>query len=366
MAANFESKKILYAASTESHLKNFHMPYIAELRKKNRVFTMATGNAVDFSIAFHKSFFSFGNLKSILRIRSILKRERFDAVILHTTLAAFLIRAAMIGLRRRPFVLNVVHGYLFPSKPKRLSDRILLLCESLLRGKTDEIAVMNAEDLLIATEHKLCCGRVFSIRGMGITLSDVVPDKDLTLRASLVGHGPAFVCGFVGELSRRKNQMFLIHAVSKLRERGIPIQLLLIGEGGLRETLEKEIATLGLKDVIYLCGARSPILPYLSVIDLYLSASISEGLPFNVMEAMSCGLPIVASNTKGQVDLLGGTDAVLYPASDMDAFCDAVQQVYQSKRYGVGSVIYPEISNYRLDAVFEENIQQFTVGMELL
>ncbi len=363
MAEKIESKKILYAASTVSHLKNFHMPYLSGLREHHQVLTMAAGEGVDFSIAFHKSFFSFKNLKSIAQIRTILKRERFDAVILHTTLAAFLIRTAMIGLRHRPFVLNVVHGYLFPVKPKKLSDRILLLCEQILRGKTDEIAVMNAEDLSICARHRLCRGRVFSIRGMGISMPDAIPNKDSALRAALVENDPAFVCSFVGELSRRKNQSFLIRAAAKLRERGIPIRLLLIGEGAMREELEREIEALDLQKSVRLCGTCSPITPYLALTDLYVSASMSEGLPFNIMEAMSCGLPIVASDTKGQVDLLSDTDAVLYPLSDIEAFCNAVEQIYQSKRYGVGSAVYPKISSYRLDAVFEENIHQFTEGL---
>ena len=157
--------KLLYVASTQSHLEHFHQPYIDTLKKKYEVLTMATGESVDLPVVFDKHFFSFRNLRSILHIRKILRRERFDAVILHTTLAAFLVRAAMLGTRHRPYVMNVVHGYLFGEGVTGLKERILLFCERLMRSKTDDIAVMNREDERIAKEHGLCRGNVYFING---------------------------------------------------------------------------------------------------------------------------------------------------------------------------------------------------------
>lgn len=352
--------KLLYVASTQSHLERFHQPYIAELRKGAQVFTMATGKDVDFSILFDKHFFSVSNLKSILQIRKILRREQFDAVLIHTTLAAFLVRSAMLGMRNRPYVLNVVHGYLFPKKLGGMKDRVLLLCERLLCKKTDDIAVMNAEDLEIANENRLCCGNVKWIDGMGITIDPTVPTPESTLRKQYAAGEKDLVCTFVGELSGRKNQGFLIRAAKKLADEGLPIRLLLVGEGGEREALEEEIKQAHMEKKVFLLGNREPVLPYLAITDLYVSASRSEGLPFNVMEAMSCGLPIVASDTKGQNDLLSAES--LYLLDDMDAFCNAVRRVYEKGNYGVGSHTYPNLEKYRLNAVFEHNMDVLCAG----
>ena len=354
--------KILYVASTASHLRRFHAPYLAELKKNFDVYTMATGENVDFPILFDKHFFSFANLRSIFKIRKILKQEHFDAVLLHTTLAAFLVRAAMLLSRKRPYVLNVVHGYLFSKDQKGIKDRVLLLCEKLLRNKTDDIAVMNAEDLEIAQKHRLCRGRVDFINGMGVDGFWELPHPDPALRASFAATEQELLCTFVGELSGRKNQIFLIRALKALRDSGIPARLLLVGEGGERETLEAEIAALSLQNAVFLTGNREPVTPYLAISDLYVSASRSEGLPFNVMEAMLCGLPIVASATKGQTDLLTDMPNSLYPLDDTDAFCRLVKAVYVQKNYGVGSRSYPVLSRYRLSSVFEKNIDVLTRG----
>jgi len=346
--------KLLYVASTASHLQRFHVPYLEALAKDAEVRTMATGASVDFSIPFDKHFFSLSNLWNIFRIRKILKRERFDAVVLNTTLAAFLVRCAMIGMRRCPYVLNVVHGYLFSKNAHGLKDRVMLWCEKMLWKKTDDIAVMNAEDLEIAQKHRLCRGRVDFIDGMGVPGFAETPLPDADLRASFALEDE-ILCSFVGELSARKNQIFLIRAVKRLRDEGLPVKLLLVGEGAERKTFEKEISRLSLENAVFLTGNREPVTPYLAVSDLYVSASRCEGLPFNVMEAMACGLPIVASATKGQTDLLEGSEASLYSLDDVSAFCVAVRKTVEAGKLGVNANVYPSLEKYRLSAVFDQN-----------
>lgn len=356
---SMKKPKILYAASTAQHLRRFHQPYIKELGREHDVYLMATeGEGIDFPIPFAKSFFSPQNLRSVHRIRKILKAEQFDLIIVHTTLAAFLIRAATFGLKKRPRLINVVHGYLFSMPIKGLKSRILLLCEKLMRGKTDALAVMNREDLLIAEKYALTKGKIHFINGMGVDFSSAETAKEESLRASYTSKD-GILCTFVGELSARKNQIFLIRAIHALRRKGIPASLLLLGGGSERKRLEEEILDLGLSDCVFLEGNREPILPYLAATDLYVSASVSEGLPFNVMEAMSLGLPVWLSDTKGQKDLMIDTPQKLYPLNDMDAFCRGIEEIYEKKEWGIGRCEYPLLKQYRLENVFRENTKIF-------
>ena len=115
---------------------------------------------------------------------------------------------------------------------------------------------------------------------------------------------------------------------------------------------------------VFLIGAVSEVLPYLCAADFYLSASRSEGLPFNVMEAMAVGLPIAASEVKGQTDLLAESEALLYPAENLDALCDAVERMIASGVRGVGSCHYPQLSRYRLCEVVDENLAVLRDGWE--
>ena len=197
------------------------------------------------------------------------------------------------------------------------------------------------------------------MRGMGLSPFAITsPDDRLRL---LFAAPHDLLLTFVGELSYRKNQIFLVRAVARLREEGLPVRLLLVGEGSERKKLIRTIGKLGLSGAVFLVGNREPVLPYLAVTDLYVSASRSEGLPFNILEAMQCGLPVIASRVRGQEDLL--SDNSLYPLDDMDAFCAAVRRYSEGAR-GVSSVSYPNLGKYLLPAVFEENLKILRSGVD--
>ena len=354
-------KKILYVASTASHLNRFHRPYLKALSEKFRVYTMANGEGVDYPIPFEKQMFSIRNLRVIFQIRKILRRERFDLILVHTSLAAALTRMAVGGIRPRPRLVNVVHGYLFSDPPKGVKDRLLIACEKLLRNRTDAVAVMNETDREIAERRQLYREELFFLRGMGLPLRDL-PTPDQTLRRQFRIGEADFLMTFVGELSKRKNQRFLIEATDRLRREGFPVKLLLIGEGSERKKLEKTVKKQNLGDSVFLPGNREPVQPYLAVTDLYVSASRSEGLPFNLLEAMQCGLPIVAGRVRGQVDLLREMPERMYQPGDLEGFCAAVRQAI-GKPHGIGSVKYPNLERYLLPSVFEENLKLFTKGV---
>ena len=348
------SKKILYVASTKSHLDRFHRPYLEGLKREFNVFTMANGERVDFEIPFQKSFFCLKNLLSIWSIRRILNHERFDGVLLNTSLASFLVRVAMIGMRCRPRVINIVHGYLFDLPPKGWKGRLMLLCERFVARYTDAIAVMNEVDLRIARKYRLAKESISFIKGMGYTLDRASISRNPALRQIFAPSGEKLLT-YVGELSERKDQAFLIRCVHRLRAMGIPVRLMLVGEGGARAKLEVQIKELGLTGQVILLGNREPILPYLSITDLYVSASRIEGLPFNVMEAMACGLPMILSDCKGQRDLLRNHPNSLYPVGDEPAFCRLVEMALKEK-LGVGAVEYQGLEAYTLQSVFIENL----------
>ncbi len=355
--------KILYAASTASHLHRFHMPYIEALERDHDVRLMATGEGVDYPITFDKHYLSISNFRSACSIRRILKQEQFDCLILNTTLTAFWVRFALLGTKKRPYVLNVVHGYLFPLEGGGIKKRILVLCERLMRKKTDDIAVMNQEDMESAKQYRLCNGNIFFTHGMGLSDSygrASVPQFDRTPYTD----GSHLLCTFVGELSGRKNQAFLIRAVRQLQERGVPVRLLLVGEGNWREELQEQIESAGLEQDVFLLGSRQDVPSILAATDLYVSASVSEGLPFNLMEAMAYGLPIVASRVRGQTDLLVSTPQSLFSLGDIEDFCDKVEAMVRSGKRGKGSVDYPQLDAYRLQNVFEENMSIFLRGCD--
>jgi len=333
--------KILIAASNMVHINNFHRPYIEHFEKMgHHVYVMARGEGADFDVPFKKRSLSFSNYRLSYKIRSILKKEEFDVIYLHTSLAAFWVRMALRGVKKKPYVVNTVHGYLFGQNSGWLHNKLYLFCEKLLKKQTDDILVMNKEDYEIAVKNKLCKGQVYLMNGMGVNFKteEVTPIKRNDGKISLM---------YVGEISKRKNQIFLVQAMKKLED----YTLTLVGDGDGREEIERFVQKNGLGDRVFITGFTKQVYEYIAGCDIYVSASSIEGLPFNIMEAMYLKKPIVASDIKGQSDLLPRDS--LYPFNNMEKY---IQLVLDKQ---IGEVDY-DIRQFSLSSAIKDNMEIYT------
>ena len=342
--------KILYTASTYSHIKNFHLPYIEALRcEGNEVLVMARGEGADFDIPFEKKLLSSKNTKCRKMIREIMKREKFDAVVLNTTLAAFHIRLAMPG-RSRPRCVNIAHGYLFRRRGG-MKDKILRLCEWIFRKKTDKILVMNEEDYKICQEHNLCREGVVMTLGMGAKCPPEVQGRE-QIRAELGAEG-AYLLSFVGELSGRKNQCELIQALSIVKDKIPTAKLCLIGQGDKREEYAALAEQLGVSDRVIFAGTRTNPCDFIRASDLYVSASKIEGMPFNLIEAMGTDTPVVASCVKGHDDLISdGINGYLYPLGEVEKLAEIILGVHAGTLSVSREAMHEVYNKYTFDNVF--------------
>lgn len=320
-------KKILYAASTMSHIGNFHTDYIAALRKSGcEVKVLANGEGADFNIPFEKRFLSLRNLRCRRQIARILKAEKFDTVVLNTSLAAYHIRR-VLKKKNRPRVVNFVHGYLFSENVNRFKAFVMYICEKLLSKKTDGIIVMNQQDYRTAVRKHLCREKVYFVKGMGAEVREVMTNPEQLRRRYECDE--KFVLAFVGELSGRKNQEFLIKALPKIIK-SIPNAVLwLIGNGGQRGELEVLAKECSVDDRVMFMGQQADACDYIRACDLYVSASSVEGMPFNLIEALGCGTTVLVSDIKGHVDLIDNSvDGVIYGYNNVEDFITKVYKIY--------------------------------------
>ncbi len=356
-----KSCKILYAASTYSHLKSFHIPYIEALRREGyTVMTMAKGEGADFDIPFVKKTFSKENAACRKMIREIAEREKFDLVILNTSLAAFHIRMAL-PKKDRPRVVNIVHGYLFSNLSSRgakekIKSRLLLLAEKLTAKKTDAILTMNAEDFDIATDNKLSLSQPISTLGMGISELRVRVPRDVFRERNKVAD--KYVLLFVGELSARKNQSFLISSMPAILSIRKDAVLWLVGEGDERSNLEHLAVDLGVSERVRFFGRRDNVSDYLSAADVYVSASKIEGLPFNIVEALGAGCPVLASDIKGHRDILCDGAGRLYECGSMKHFVEGFVAIAEEKRLPAAETVRKAYDKYSFSSVFADTYEK--------
>lgn len=345
--------KILYVASNMRHINNFHLPYIEKLRSEGHtVKIMATGEGADFNVRFVKKLVSIKNLLIRRKIRRIIKKEKFDFIILNTTLAAFCVRLALPKVNR-PKVMNIAHGYLFEENQKGLRAKFLRYCEKHVREKTDVIVVMNEEDRRIATDNALCLGQVIMTRGMGARIGDqLVSVENIRQYTDTVDN---YMLCFVGELSDRKNQRFLICSLPEIKIAIPKVKLVLLGEGESEHALRALAENIGVADSVCFVGQKSNPCDFMRACDLYVSASTIEGMPFNIIEALGAGAPILASDIKGHVDLIEDSEeGYLYERGNMADFAAKVKAFYMSDVNVNTDRQAEQYAKYSFDEVFPE------------
>lgn len=351
-------RKVLFTASTFSHILNFHLPYLRAFQEHGWTVHVACGGeskSVPYAeksvvLPFKKQMRAPENFEAARRLRALIETEQYALVVTHTSLASFFTRYALRGLRQRPKLINMVHGYLFDGKTPLLKRELLLTAERLTAPQTDLLLTMNEYDYKLAQKYRLG-GRVLHIPGVGVDFSrfdGAIPFS----RGSLGIEEDAFVLIYAAEFSARKGQELLLRAMERLPERAV---LLLPGDGAKRDACRELAKQLGLEKRVIFPGHVSRMEDWYAMADAAVSVSRSEGLPFNIMEAMYAGLPVAASAVKGHTDLIDhGQNGLLFPYGDIDACAEQIQVLMDSEklRQRLSQNAKADAEQYRLERVF--------------
>lgn len=133
----------------------------------------------------------------------------------------------------------------------------------------------------------------------------------------------------VGRLAEQKGQLGLVEAAGLLRDRGVPFVLTIVGDGPMREEIERLIASMGLRDLVKLAGWKDSHGVRQEILDarLMVLPSFAEGLPVVLMEALAMGRPVVSTYVAGIPELVRpGFEGWLVPAGSIHALADALTQ----------------------------------------
>lgn len=131
----------------------------------------------------------------------------------------------------------------------------------------------------------------------------------------------------VGSLKPQKNQKLLIDSFADIAEDFPEHQLVIYGEGTLREELEKQIADLNLQERILLPGGKRNVHECISDAELFVLSSDYEGLSNALLEALMMGLPCVTTNVAGADEYINGSNGMVVPVGDQKALSDAMRKM---------------------------------------
>jgi glycosyltransferase involved in cell wall biosynthesis len=163
----------------------------------------------------------------------------------------------------------------------------------------------------------------------GVDLERFYPGQtDNGFRKELGISERSFVIGHVGNLTPQKGQVFLLRSIKKLLIEELPIILVVAGDGPLRRPLESMAKELGISESVRFLGQRSDLPEILRSIDVLAGASLREGFPISVLEAMASGKPVVTTNVGGNKEaVLDGVTGFIVSPENPDELASALKRV---------------------------------------
>ncbi len=164
------------------------------------------------------------------------------------------------------------------------------------------------------------------------TLFRPAEDRD-ALRRELKLNPAAFVVGTVASLTAPKNHPANLNMWADVRKQGLQGQFVLCGEGNLREPLTRQHADLKLGDTFTFAGNQRPVYPWVQAFDLFVLSSTWEGQPLAILQAMACGVPVLASRIEGNVAVLGENHPGLFDLEKPDDYPAKVLRFQRDPAY---------------------------------
>ncbi len=268
------------------------------------------------------------NLTAYKMLKNLIDSEKFDLIHCHTPVGGIITRLAAASSRKKngTKVIYTAHGFHFFKGAPLINWLIYFTAEKFCSYFTDTIITINKEDFANA-ENKLNAKKVCYVPGVGVDTDFFAgtSGKRDELLSEIFANKDSIILLGVGELSDRKNHSVSIKALSQIKNENI--HLVIAGTGEKREEFLALAKELGVDGRVHLLGFRTDIASLLKSADIFLFPSIQEGLPVALMEAMSCSLPVICSEIRGNIDLIDDTCGILCPATDADAFSVAIEKL---------------------------------------
>lgn len=270
-------------------------------------------------------------LNSAVALRRLLS-QRWDLIQVQSPIAAALTRILWRRSRMGPLI-YVVHGYHFDpdcpaarSTPARIAERLLL-------DRSYAVAAVSGADYAWAAERARRAV-VKRLPGAGVDISRFTSQNTSRRAPYLL---------FCGELNENKDPLFAVEVVRRLRTRGYPYRLTMIGRG----RLEPDVRRLAeLETWIDWIPHTDEVERYMRDAFCLISPSWREGLPRVIIESLASGTPVVARANRGSRELLEGLPGIVGRDSSVDDFADTVEQTLA--RPPSGEVLHRRAMEYDL------------------
>lgn len=359
-------KKVLYVTTVSRTINAFLIPHINMLLDNGYEVHCACSidKPVDkelqrrgvkiFEVPFSRNPLGIGNIKAFIKLEELQRINDYDIVHVHTPIAAIygrLLKLNFPSLR----IIYTAHGYHFLKGGSKLGWILYYPIEKIMAKFTDVTININKEDYEI-TKEKLKHKKCYLLNGVGLDLDKYkkLSSKEIQEKRKEFGiKDKDFVVLMIAEINKNKNHIQLINAMDILKDKYPNIKVLCIGDGTLKESLEKQIILRNLQNNIFVLGYRLDVNKLINISDIGILLSHREGLPRNIMEFMACGRKVIATDIRGCRDIVCNYNVgTLVKVGDYEETARAIEKYYilNNKSFEVSE----EIKKYDIETINSE------------
>ena len=277
------------------------------------------------------------DLRALVALFRLMRKLEPHIVHTHTSKAGILGRLAA-WMARVPIVIHTPHGHVFYGHFGRSLSRMFLQMEKLLGRITHHQIALTPEEGNDYLNLGVAKSNNISVIHSGVDLNCFKRSKTESNpgRNELAIPPDSLVVGYVGWLIPIKGVTHLVNAMAEVVQRHPNSLLVLVGKGdekGEEETkLKEQVENLGLANNISFLGWRPDVDEIMGCFDIFVLPSLNEGMGRVLVEAMSAGLPIVASRVGGIPDLVKHEkNGLLVPPADAGALERAISDLLSDK-----------------------------------
>lgn len=183
-----------------------------------------------------------------------------------------------------------------PTKLRRIRDVFLHPVNSFLNKYTD--VIICASQAIKKQWQNEKTKEKLAVVYPPFDMSKLSSSQEKAAQISPRGNGN-WVIGTVGRLSEEKRHVDLLKAFVDISKKFPGVTLLIVGDGYLRQNLERRVDELGIKGKVTFTGFQENVYKFLGKMDIFVLPSRTEGSPLSIFEAMAIGLPVIATNIGG-------------------------------------------------------------------
>lgn len=366
-------KKVLFTATLRSHIGQFHQPYLKFFKDAGyevHVAAKDNSNQKKIKIGHYDQFHPIcyerlplkrENIKAYFQMKNLLKEHQYDIIHCHTPVAAAITRLVSRLYRKKGLkVIYTAHGFHFFQGAPRKNWLVYYSVEKFLSRFTDCLITINQEDYRCALNSGFSAKSINFVNGVGVDLKEFVSlteEKKKALRKQYHYDNDEFILLYAANLSYRKHQDLIIKAAARARNKVSNLKIILAGTGECEEEYRSMIKDFELENTVEIIGYVREIPKYMGLADAVVSTARQEGLPINIVEAMATGLPIIATDCRGNRGLVKDKiNGFIVGIDDIEGMTQAIIKLSKSeglrKRFGGESIKLVE--KYSLRSVQKE------------